>query len=116
MYKFRHERFTPAFILLLLVEEQACGMDILKKMELLIPGNRNDSAIIYRSLKTLEKEGMVTFEWHTPEAGPAKKNYTITEKGLEALEIHRNDVEQRIKSLTFFMDSYDRLKPGKALK
>jgi len=116
MHKFRHERFTPAFILILLVEEKACGMDILKKMDQLIPGNRNDSAIVYRSLKTLEKEGMVTFEWHTPETGPAKKNYTITEKGLEALETYRGDVDQRIKILNFFMDSYDRLKSEKRLQ
>ena len=116
MTKFRHERFTPAFILLFLAEEQGCGIDILKKMEKLVPGSRYDSAIIYRSLKTLEKEGMVTFKWHTPETGPAKKNYTITEKGLAALAEHREDVDSRIKSLNFFIESYDRVKSERKLQ
>ena len=110
MPEFRHERMTSAFILLFLAEKQGCGVDLLKKLEKLVPGARYDSAIIYRSLKMLEKGGMVNFEWLTPETGPAKKNYTITEKGLETLAEQREAVDFRLRSLNFFTKSYDKLK------
>ena len=45
-----------------------------------------DNTGVYRTLKTLEDRGMVRFEWVMDEAGPAKKNYMITDKGLECLE------------------------------
>lgn len=45
-----------------------------------------DNTGVYRALKTLEDRDMVKFEWVMDESGPAKKNYSITDKGLECLE------------------------------
>lgn len=46
-------------------------------------GNNNQ---IYKSLTELRKEGLVTHEVELQESLPAKKIYTITELGIEALK------------------------------
>lgn len=45
-------------------------------------GNNNQ---IYKSLLELQKEGLVTYQVQVQESLPAKKIYTITEKGLAEL-------------------------------
>jgi hypothetical protein len=54
---------------------------------------------IYRTLKTLEDRELVTYEWVTDEAGPAKKNYMITDKGLECLENWVNTLQMYSKKI-----------------
>ena len=45
-----------------------------------------NSKPIYRVLKALEQDGMVTRRWDIQEAGPARVIYSITEAGIAYLE------------------------------
>ncbi len=59
MSTIQRERYVPAFILLILAEESWYGLEIMHKIDQLTPGNRLDTAILYRSLKKLEEEKKV---------------------------------------------------------
>lgn len=116
MTKIRYGRHAPEFILLYLAEEPGCGMDLYKKLGQLIPISKFDSAIVYRSLAKLKKDGLVEFEWDTSGTGPAKKIYRITTAGLEKLKEHKEFVDLRIRNLQIFLDKFEMLKSGGKLK
>lgn len=48
-------------------------------------GKKPDATGIYRALKRMEESGLVTSEWDTPEAGSAKRMFTLTDKGRSCL-------------------------------
>lgn len=110
MSKIRYGRHVPEFILLYLAEEPGCGMDLYKKLGQLIPINKFDSAIVYRSLAKLKKEGLVEFEWDMSDTGPARKIYSITETGLEKLAEYKEFIEIRRRNLQSFLDKFEKLK------
>ncbi|MCL4079416.1 PadR family transcriptional regulator [Coriobacteriia bacterium Es71-Z0120] len=41
---------------------------------------------LYRTLRRLEAEGLVTSEWEDTEAGPQRRRYTITADGVAVLQ------------------------------
>lgn len=48
-------------------------------------GNAPDPTGIYRILKQMENNGLVTSEWDTSESGPAKRCYALTDEGRACL-------------------------------
>ncbi|MDR3316016.1 MAG: helix-turn-helix transcriptional regulator [Coriobacteriales bacterium] len=48
-------------------------------------GTKPDATGVYRTLKQMDAAGLVTSEWETPKAGPAKRAFTLTDAGREAL-------------------------------
>jgi DNA-binding PadR family transcriptional regulator len=48
-------------------------------------GAKPDPTGIYRTLKQMEEDGLVTSQWDMPKAGPAKRSFTLTEAGRTAL-------------------------------
>ncbi len=48
-------------------------------------GNKPDAAGIYRALKRMEEQGLVTASWDTPDSGTAKRMFSLTEKGTDCL-------------------------------
>jgi DNA-binding PadR family transcriptional regulator len=104
---YKNARHAPAFVLLFLAKEPAYGSGLLKKMEEEIPSNKLDSAILYRSLQDLEKAGALASYWDTNEPGPAKKWYRITPIGLRKLAEFKEDIEERVKNLEYFLKTYN---------
>lgn len=49
-------------------------------------GRQPDHAGIYRALKEMADEGLVTSAWQTGESGPAKKVFALTSDGKACLE------------------------------
>lgn len=54
---------------------------------------------VYRVLKNMEQQGSLTSVWDTGESGPARKRYTITERGLHCL----CQWEQTLREHQFFV-------------
>lgn len=106
----RPARHARAFILLLLAREPACGADLLRRMKQVVPDDRTDTAIIYRSLAKLKKDGMVTVRVDAKVFGPARKIYSLTPAGREALAAHRDEIEGRIRNLMYFLTTYQTYK------
>lgn len=48
-------------------------------------GKKPDATGVYRTLKQMEKDELVTSSWDTPDSGPAKKGFLITDKGRKTL-------------------------------
>lgn len=44
------------------------------------------SGTLYPLLRSMEEAGEVTAHWETPEQGPARKKFKITEQGLKSLQ------------------------------
>lgn len=88
-------------ILIVLAKQNLHGYMIIQELESknLFFDDRVDNTGVYRALKTLEDKGMVRFEWVLDESGPAKKNYMITDKGLECLSTWLHTLEDYKKSI-----------------
>ena len=54
-----------------------------------------DAGSMYRMLRGMEEEGLVTSSWETPESGPSRRVYVISDRGLEALEIMARVLSQQ---------------------
>lgn len=105
--KYRH---LPVFILLMLAEGSAHGGAIHTKLIERLPNFQCDTGAIYRTLKKLEEDGNVIFSQDATNAGPARKIYSITDKGLTQLDNWKQDIEDRIICLQYFLNKYKDLK------
>jgi poly-beta-hydroxybutyrate-responsive repressor len=73
-------------LLLLLREKPAHGYELLDALAELVPGERVDMGNLYRALRALEEDGLVSSEWDAAEPGPAKRVYRLTTAGGRVLE------------------------------
>ncbi len=82
------DKLLQPSILTILAEQDTHGYMIIQELERrnTFEEEKVDNTGVYRTLKTLEDRGMVKFEWVMDETGPAKKNYMITDKGIECLK------------------------------
>ena len=64
----------------------------------------NDAGSMYRLLRAMEEDGMVSSSWQTPDAGPSRRVYVITEQGIEALELMATSLSQRAASMQRLAD------------
>lgn len=71
-----------------------------------------DSTTVYRTLRQLEKAGLVSSFWDTSESGPARRMYAITKSGETFLELwvdvfrrYQKILQSALNSLDNFEDS-----------
>ena len=76
-------RLEP-WLLLLLAESPAHGYELLERLQALSEAPSADRGHLYRTLRRLEEQGLVTAAWQMPQAGPARHTYTLTADGLQA--------------------------------
>jgi PadR family transcriptional regulator, regulatory protein PadR len=82
----RVERFAEPAVLLLLRERPAHGYELLEQLPELT-GERVDMGNLYRFLRVLEAEGIVSSKWEEELPGPSKRTYTLTEDGRALLDV-----------------------------
>jgi len=70
---------------LLLAEVPAHGYELLERPQPL-GFDLGDPASVYKTLRWLENDGHVTFEWELLTRGPARRVYAITNDGHEMLQ------------------------------
>src|SRR3974377_838639 len=81
----RVERFSEPALLLLLRERPAHGHALLERRPDLTGEQRVEMGNLYRHLRALEEEGLVTSEWDASSPGPAQRRYALTQTGARAL-------------------------------
>jgi PadR family transcriptional regulator PadR len=64
----------------------------------------------YRTLRQMEKDGVVESSWETSSGGPARRMYAITDAGEDHLGLWAKSLEQYQQS----MDAFFRLYAGKS--
>jgi len=106
----KNSRHAPAFIMLFLSRGSNYGAALLSAMEEDLPYFMGDSAMVYRTLHDLEAEGSVETKWLTPENGPPKKYYTLTDKGRQRLLEYEQDIIKRRENFNYFLKSLDTIK------
>jgi PadR family transcriptional regulator len=65
-----------------------------------------DTTTIYRNLRQLEKQGLVTSSWDTGEEGPARRVYSLTEAGEAFLQSWAGALDQYRTFLDQFFSMY----------
>lgn len=103
-------RHTDAFLLLFLTEGDSYGGKLLQKCEEELPINPIDSAIIYRTLKKLEKDGAVESYLGTSDSDKPIRMYKITLVGERRLKDFQTDIAEKMKNLSFFLNKYEEWK------
>jgi poly-beta-hydroxybutyrate-responsive repressor len=104
----RVERFVEPAILLLLRERAMHGYDLIDRLpEITGADVRIDVGNLYRILRKLEAEGIVTSEWSADLPGPAKRTYELTEEGGRLLDRWAESLREAQGVLGDFLDRYE---------
>ncbi|MGH2996516.1 MAG: helix-turn-helix transcriptional regulator [Gaiellaceae bacterium] len=83
----RVERFVEPALLLLLRERSMHGYELIERLpEVAGDDARVDVGNLYRVLRALEEEGIVTSQWDADLPGPARRTYELTDAGRRLLD------------------------------
>lgn len=105
----RPPRFLRAFLLLLLRERPGHGYELLERLRGLgLDYTDQDIGYVYRTLRAMEREGLISLEWDTTGSGPAKRVYAITPQGMTVLHEWAQALERIRESLEVFARLYER--------
>jgi PadR family transcriptional regulator PadR len=92
-------------ILLMLRTWNSYGYELMEKMSAFGLSAMNPGTF-YRTLRQMEKEGVVSSRWDTSESGPARRIYSITEAGEAYLEFWAKSLDQYQKMMNAFFNLY----------
>ncbi len=84
--------FQRPCLLLLLQERSAHGYDLVERLHASFIDD-TDAGGVYRTLRALEREGLVRSSWCLSNAGPARRTYALTPAGVEALRQQAETLE-----------------------
>lgn len=99
------KNFMLPFILLLLSKVSLHGYEISHKLQAF--GFKTlDQGNLYRLLRQLEKDELLSSEWDTTGSGPAKRKYSVTNAGITYLKGYANQLENYQSLLDQFFKMY----------
>lgn len=99
--------FLQATLLLLIGRRPAYGYSL--RAQLLSLGVvRQDWSQLYRSLRSMERSGLVVSCWENSESGPARRTYHVTEKGSAQLEDWAQGIAGARRLASEFLTRYAR--------
>ena len=103
----RVERFVEPSLLLLLRERPLHGYELLERIPELGVEGRVDIGNLYRLLRSLENEGLVSSEWSADLPGPAKRTYELTEEGRRLLDRWAEALTRARETIRTFLERYE---------
>ncbi len=93
-------------LLLLLSEGESHGYDLLEQIRALgLVGA--DAGGLYRTLRAMERDGVLRSWWEPSDAGPARRTYEITDDGRRALRVAMDSLEETQRLLTQILVRHD---------
>ncbi|MDR1087786.1 MAG: helix-turn-helix transcriptional regulator [Coriobacteriales bacterium] len=78
----------PTILTILAASEEALHGYVIVQRAALSPmfgGSKPDPTGIYRTLKAMEDQGLLSSVWDTPKSGPAKRAFSLTDAGIQTL-------------------------------
>ena len=107
----RPRNWLVPVILLSLRDWNSYGYELMERatafgFEAMNPGT------LYRTLRQMEKDGIVESTWETSKGGPARRMYSITDAGKTYLDFWAKSLEQYQQT----MDAFFRLYTGRPLR
>jgi poly-beta-hydroxybutyrate-responsive repressor len=92
-------------LLLSLAQRKSHGYEL---MEILgQEGDAPDPGSLYRTLRSLEENGLVCSAWDTSNTGPARRVYELTDLGVEYLHTWVVDIRKSRQGLDDFLAEYE---------
>ena len=103
----RVERFSEPALLLLLRERPAHGYELLEALPSLTGEARVDMGNLYRVLRALEEDGLVTSRWESGQPGPTKRIYELTAGGERLLDEWVAALRRSREHVDAFLERYE---------
>ena len=105
----RVERMVEPGVLLLLREGPLHGYELLERLPALVGEERVDMGNLYRFLRALEEEDIVSSQWRDDLPGPAKRTYALTDAGSTLLDDWATALRDAGGRIDGFLTRYDTL-------
>jgi poly-beta-hydroxybutyrate-responsive repressor len=106
-YQGKRERYIQPSILLGLLRSTSYGYELIRDIHRFgFVEGQAPPGMIYRHLRQMEEDGLVSSEWQTEGTGPAKRIYDITGEGKEVLAIWIDVMNKRAGKLDAFVKMY----------
>ncbi len=93
--------------MLLLRERPAHGYELLEHLPGLTGEQRVEMGNLYRLLRALEEEDLLSSEWDETSPGPAKRRYAITERGRALLDQWVDALRRSQERSERFLERYE---------
>lgn len=92
-------------LLVLLAEGHAHGYELLEQVAEL--GHRRvDPGGLYRSLRAMEQEGLVSSWWEPSQSGPARRTYALSDEGRDWLHLWAAALAEGHRRMTELLGRY----------
>ncbi len=109
----KRERYLQPSILMGLNDRPSYGYELIQNIHKFgFLEGQAPPGMIYRHLRQLEEDGLVSSEWKTEGTGPAKRVYKITPDGEEMLSVWIEYMKSRAKVLLDFIEMYHKNQEG----
>lgn len=107
----RPRNWLVPVILLSLRDWNSYGYELMERATTFGFGAMNPGTL-YRTLRQMEKDGIVESSWETSKGGPARRMYTITDSGKTYLDFWAKSLEQYQRTMDTFFRMYTGQPPG----
>lgn len=109
----KRERYVQPSILMGLYLKPSHGYELIQNIQNFgFLEGQAPPGMIYRHLRQLEEDGLVSSQWETAEAGPAKRIYQITPEGKDMLSLWIEYMDKHANNLKHFIDRYRMTEKG----
>jgi PadR family transcriptional regulator PadR len=111
----RMRGFVQPRLLLQLVKKPAHGYELIEALGAAVDDTAPDPGTLYRTLRSLEEDGLVRSAWETGDSGPARRVYELTDQGIEFLHAWAASIRGTRAQLDRFLTEYEqrfRIKTG----
>lgn len=108
----RVERFVEPALLLALAEGRSHGYELADRLAEVIGVESVDFGNLYRLLRSLEEEGIVSSEWEAQLDAPSKRQYEITTSGEHLLEAWADALRQSNERIEALLLRYEERNPA----
>ncbi|NNF65750.1 MAG: hypothetical protein HKN07_16010 [Acidimicrobiia bacterium] len=106
--------FLRSCLLLLIAEKPSYGYDLQEGLNALGMVNA-DPGGLYRTLRSMEHDGLVASVWDSSEVGPPRRVYSLTEDGMDWLHAWAGAHAETRRILGSFLERYADVDASKPL-
>jgi len=109
----KRDRYMQPSILMGLYLKPSYGYELIQNIQKFgFVEGQAPPGMIYRHLRQMEEEGLVSSEWETEGAGPAKRIYKLTHDGKEMLAVWIDYIERQVRNLSELIRQYHEVRGG----
>lgn len=99
--------FLRPRLVLMLLEKPGYGYELLERLGEQPHMPEPDPGLLYRTLRQLEEQGLLTSTWDTAGQGPARRLYEVTPEGVAFLHAWAPRAQHMRACLAKFLEGYE---------